>query len=94
MKEGLKAKRVRITGRVQGVGFRVWVRAEAMRLGLSGWVRNEPDGTVAALIAGRAVDVETMLERLWQGPPASAVVEVAAEPADLKEAPDRFAIVY
>jgi len=41
-----KAVLVRITGRVQGVGFRVWTRQQAQRLGLTGWVCNEDDGSV------------------------------------------------
>ena len=50
------AVRVRITGRVQGVYFRGWTRDEAARLGLDGWVRNEADGSVTALIAGPAAE--------------------------------------
>lgn len=37
---------VHVTGRVQGVGFRYWTLEEAVRLGIKGWVRNEPDGSV------------------------------------------------
>ncbi len=44
--------RARVTGRVQGVWFRGWTEAEARRLGLAGWVKNEADGSVTALIAG------------------------------------------
>jgi acylphosphatase len=51
----------RITGRVQGVWFRGWVREEARRLGLTGLVRNEPDGSVAALFAGQ----ETAVAARW-----------------------------
>ena len=47
-----KAILVRIRGRVQGVSFRVWTKMEAEKLGLTGWVRNEADGSVAALVAG------------------------------------------
>ncbi|WP_159588946.1 acylphosphatase [Chelativorans xinjiangense] len=94
MKDGLEARRVRITGRVQGVNFRAWTRAEAERLGLTGWVRNEPDGAVTALIVGRGSAVDTMLERLAKGPPAASVADVATEGADPGKAPDRFAIVY
>ena len=47
-----RAVRVRIAGRVQGVNFRAWTRDEAERLGLDGWVRNEADGSVTALLAG------------------------------------------
>jgi acylphosphatase len=47
-----RAALVRISGRVQGVSFRFWTRQEAERLNLNGWVRNEPDGSVQALVAG------------------------------------------
>ncbi|MCT7377040.1 acylphosphatase [Chelativorans salis] len=94
MKDGLEAKHVRVTGRVQGVNFRAWTRAEAERLGLTGWVRNEPDGAVTAFIVGPGAAVETMLERLGEGPPAARVAGVSAEATDSEEAPDRFAIVY
>ena len=50
MSDDPKAVQVRITGIVQGVGFRDWTRHEAMGLGLTGWVRNEADGSVAALL--------------------------------------------
>ena len=63
-----RAVMVRVDGRVQGVGFRYWARQAAEALGLCGWVRNEPDGSVAALLAGPAEAVEEMLERLRQGP--------------------------
>jgi len=46
------AKRVVIAGRVQGVGYRDWMVARAREIGLSGWVRNLPDGSVEALVAG------------------------------------------
>ncbi len=48
------ALRARITGRVQGVAFRAWTRSEAKQRGLSGWVRNESDGSVRALFIGPA----------------------------------------
>ena len=47
--QGERAVRARISGTVQGVSYRVWTRGEAMRLGLTGWVRNERDGSVTAL---------------------------------------------
>lgn len=70
----------RITGRVQGVCFRAWTEEEAVRLGVSGWVRNEPDGSVRALFVGPRGRVEAMLERCRDGPPAARVSEVDAAP--------------
>jgi acylphosphatase len=76
------AKRVRVTGRVQGVWFRAWTQERAEALGLRGWVRNEPDGSVAALIAGPEAAVAQMLVELHEGPRAAAVSRVEAEPAE------------
>jgi acylphosphatase len=73
--------RLRIEGRVQGVGFRVFVERTAVALGLDGWVRNRRDGDVEAVISGTPAAVEQMIERCHVGPPASRVdrVEVLAE---------------
>lgn len=74
----------RITGRVQGVGFRAWTHGEAERHGLAGWVRNEPDGSVAVLLAGSGPAVSAMIDLLWEGPPGAAVSGVETR----EEAPD------
>lgn len=72
------AKRVHVIveGRVQGVFFRAYTRDEAVRLGLSGWVRNRPDGSVEALIEGARNAVEKMLQWFHQGSPNSIVAKV------------------
>jgi acylphosphatase len=92
MTEGRIARKVRITGRVQGVYFRGWTRSEAERLGLGGWVRNEYDGSVAALIAGAPEAVEEMLRLFHEGPLDAQVDEVDVVEADPAEAPRRFAV--
>ncbi|HEV7310041.1 acylphosphatase [Ensifer sp.] len=79
MGQSQKTVRVRILGRVQGVSFRVWTRNEAERLGLAGWVKNEPDGSVFAVINGSEEAVATMLERLGEGPPMASVTQVITE---------------
>ncbi|MCX7646166.1 MAG: acylphosphatase [Rhodobacteraceae bacterium] len=76
------ARQVRVTGRVQGVGFRAWTARRARALGLDGWVRNEPDGSVAALIAGPPDAVAAMLAELRRGPPAARVERMESAPAD------------
>jgi acylphosphatase len=80
MADANEAYRVRVSGRVQGVGYRAWTRSEASRLGLVGWVRNEPDGSVSALIAGPAASTATMLERFHTGPFGAKVTAVEAVP--------------
>lgn len=76
------ARRVRVTGRVQGVGFRAWTLAQAEALGLDGWVRNDPDGTVAALLAGPEARVARMIEALHRGPRFAVVASVETAPAE------------
>jgi acylphosphatase len=68
--------RVRIEGRVQGVGFRYWTEDVAAELGLAGWVRNRRDGSVEALFVGPADDVREMLERCRDGPRGAHVTAV------------------
>ena len=58
----------RAHGRVQGVGFRSFVRQEAQALGLAGWVRNDPDGTVSGEAGGSLSLLEAFRERLERGP--------------------------
>jgi acylphosphatase len=68
-------RRVRVTvrGRVQGVSYRASTAREARALGLLGWVRNRPDGTVELLAQGAAGDVERLIAWARQGPPAARV---------------------
>ena len=79
--------RLRIEGRVQGVGYRIWAMRMAAGLGLDGWVRNRRDGTVEALLAGSEAEVESLIEWTRHGPPGARVTSVAVEPAtsDLAE---------
>lgn len=65
--------RALISGRVQGVSFRYYTYHEALKLGLSGWVRNLWDGRVEALFQGTKSDVERILAWCESGPPAARV---------------------
>lgn len=80
------AARLVVRGRVQGVGFRAWLAAEARDRGLAGWVRNRRDGTVEAVVAGAAEKVERMVAACRRGPPASQVQSVEQGPATVDEA--------
>jgi acylphosphatase len=75
-------KLLRIRGRVQGVFYRNWSRDEARRLGLSGWVRNRRDGSVEMVLSGPEQEVETMIARCREGPPAALVEQVEVGPSD------------
>lgn len=72
-----------VRGRVQGVGYRVFVLREAGRLGVAGHVANMPDGSVHVVAEGPRDDLDVLLERLEEGPPAGFVdrVIVRWEPA-------------
>ena len=79
------ARHVTVTGRVQGVFFRAWTSEQAQSLGVSGWVRNTPDGHVEAHVEGEPVAVEQMIERMRAGPPSARVEDVRTwdvEPCD------------
>lgn len=78
----MTAVRVRIEGRVQGVGFRYWVAREAERLGLDGWVRNRPGGSVEAVFSGPGDAVRAMVSRCREGPPVAHVTRVEEHPED------------
>ena len=59
---------VYISGRVQKVGFRYWTKKQAQRLGLTGWVKNLPNGNVEAIFQGPKGKTEKMIEKCKQGP--------------------------
>ena len=77
----MRTAHVRIEGRVQGVGYRMWTQRTAVALGLGGWVRNRRDGSVEAVFQGPDARVADMIKRCEAGPYGSAVtrVEVLAE---------------
>lgn len=69
-----------VHGLVQGVGFRYFVREHAERLGLSGWVRNAPDGRTVELVAeGEQSSVEELLRLAEQGPPGARIERIESE---------------
>jgi len=72
-----------VRGRVQGVGYRVFALREAMALGLAGFVANQSDGSVRVMAEGPRHDLEALVERLEDGPPAGWVDDVLVrwEPA-------------
>lgn len=74
-------KHLRITGRVQGVGYRNYMEYKARQFGVTGWVRNRSDGSVEAVIQGRAEDVDALIERARHGPPKAAVTGVVISDA-------------
>jgi acylphosphatase len=78
-------KRSLISGRVQGVSFRYYTCRKAIALGLTGWVRNLPDGRVEAIIQGDRAVVEAMFRWFWKGSPLSHVEAVETENQQLQQ---------
>ncbi|HEY9235715.1 MAG TPA: acylphosphatase [Phenylobacterium sp.] len=74
--------RLRIVGRVQGVGYRWWAEQSARRLGLDGWVRNCADGSVELLAIGEETVLERLVEACRAGPASAQVREVNVLPGE------------
>jgi acylphosphatase len=83
--------RIRVTGLVQGVFFRAWTRDQANELGVNGWVRNAPDGTVEGHLEGDKSAVQQLIDLLHRGPPSARVTKVDVEVAEPIGA-DRFEV--
>lgn len=79
-----------VSGRVQGVGFRYFVRQHARSLDLRGWVANRPDGTVEVAAEGAPEAVDALRDLLREGPPGARVDElreIAGNDADPSDYP-------
>jgi acylphosphatase len=74
--EGPARLEAMVTGLVQGVGFRWFVRTQALRLGVAGWVANRADGSVALVAEGDRRALERLVEAVSVGPPGAAVRDV------------------
>lgn len=90
----LARAQVLIRGRVQGVFYRAHTRDQAQARGLKGWVRNLPDGRVAAVFEGNRATVEGMINWCHQGPSYAAVDEVLVDWQPHQGDFDDFRIVY
>jgi acylphosphatase len=73
------ARRLVVSGRVQGVGYRFAMTEAARAIGVTGWVRNRPDGTVEAVVQGEDDRVEQMVTWCRRGPPAARVAAIATD---------------
>lgn len=82
----------RVEGRVQGVGFRMQAQSRATRLGIRGWVRNEPDGSVRVEAEGSREAIEEYERWLSQGPPGARVTNLDAHTGPSEGRFRRFSI--
>jgi len=92
MLKGVRAH-VIVTGLVQRVYYRVMVRQEACTLGITGWVKNRPDGTVEAMFEGEEEKVVKLIDWCRQGTPASKVSSVQIEWGDFRSEYQNFRII-
>lgn len=87
----MKAERIQVTGKVQGVFFRASTKEKADELSIKGWVRNEPDGSVLIEAEGPDDRMEAFVAWCWEGSPHARVEKVEEEPIDPRDF-DTFAI--
>ena len=73
---------IRIHGKVQGVGYRFFATRVARRLGLKGWIQNNRDGTVEAMVEGEKSAIDEWIEELKEGPRYAEVTRIDQEAKD------------
>ena len=85
---------IKVSGRVQGVGFRYYTQKQAAKFGLAGWVKNLADGSVEVVVQGEKAEVETFIDFLRIGPSLSKVTNVSVSPVKSKDNLSDFHIKY
>lgn len=75
-------RHLRIHGKVQGVGYRFYATRVARRMGLKGWIQNNRDGTVEALVEGEKQNIDDWIEEIREGPRYAEVVRIEQETKD------------
>jgi len=86
--------KVLVSGHVQGVCFRQYTHLKALELGITGWVRNLPNGDVEALICGGSTQLDSMLVWLAHGPDSAQVAGIRSSPHPCDLIPDSFRISH
>ena len=81
----MKQNIIVVTGKVQGVFFRANTRTQAKQLGLRGWVKNEPDGSVRIVAEGKPSALLQLVEWCWQGPPQAQVDDVTVSSGSVED---------
>jgi acylphosphatase len=90
---GAIVRGVVVEGEVQGVGYREFTRRTALRLNVSGWVRNRSDGAVEALICGPPAAVEALIAEMRKGPRFATVISVSVTELDETPGEDGAAFI-
>ena len=85
---------IKITGRVQGVGFRYFVHTIAADHNIRGWVQNTRDGGVFAVACGEEKDIEAFLDHLRIGPPLARIKEFSKLRIPVSDLPEGFRVKY
>ena len=83
---------IKITGKVQGVGFRFFVQHHASQLGIKGWVKNTSDGNVLILAQGGAPEMEIFFNELRKGPPLARIKDITRDKAPVSNEYDGFRV--
>jgi len=83
-----------ISGLVQGVGFRAWALNQAREHHLTGWVRNQADGSVEIVTEGEKTDLEKLISACYKGPDGSRVENIDIKRSDAVGEMSDFSVVY
>jgi len=75
----MKTVHIIISGSVQGIGYRSWMKHQAKRLSLAGWVKNREDGAVESIVQGDSASIQQLIDRVHLGPPLASVSSVVEE---------------
>jgi acylphosphatase len=86
--------KVIVKGIVQGVNFRYYSQRQAAKFNITGWVKNLPDGAVAAVFEGDEQDVEAMVQWCRRGPPSAHVTELIAQPEEYRGEFSSFSVKF
>jgi acylphosphatase len=86
--------KVIVKGIVQGVNFRYYAQRQAAKFNITGWVKNLPDGSVAAVFEGDEQDVEAMVQWCRRGPPSAQVTELIAQPEEYRGEFSSFSVKF
>lgn len=89
----MKTIRLIISGTVQGIGYRKWLKYQAECVHVTGWVKNREDGSVEAVISGDEQNLDTVIVRARKGPPLSHVVDVIITPYTKHETFSLFSVL-